>query len=207
MKISTLFFSLFFFQSVFSQFSDIEMISNYYEGDINSIDFDQDGDLDLIGFDENIYLLENDGNSNFQKKVLTNTWTLNYCYKIKLGDLNNDNYPDIVCNYFGNSTRKITCFYNNGNNSLGNEIILQADIISLYPFLEIIDYDNDNDMDIITDRSFSNNLFVLKNNLTTTFTLDTVFLATKYIKSVEYYFYLIINDYQINLNSSLRFGI
>ena len=94
-----------------------------YISDMRLVDFNNDGKKDLVindKDDDRVYILKNNGNSTF---TVTDTLiTGDNPNSLAVGDLNNDNRPDILVGYgYGTSSNdSISFFMNNGTGLFGN---------------------------------------------------------------------------------------
>ena len=128
------------------------------------IDVENDGDLDIvINGDTSICLYKNDGLGNFPNRVVIEE--MDEYYSICIGDFNNDNFDDLIVNS-GNSGTKI--FSNMGN---GNFATSSAIIFGLSIYLDALDFNNDNNLDIVRGGSSSINQLELYRNDSSQFTL------------------------------------
>ena len=125
--------------------------------DLKLIDLDNDGDLDIVeGIDQgaNNILINTDGFFEEENNRLPNTGLTLETRKITLGDANGDTYPDIfvsTVNFIGNAHLQSRLYLNDGNGFFTDAtatnlpIYLQHTLDALF-----IDYDFDNDLDLIT---------------------------------------------------------
>jgi hypothetical protein len=123
----------------------VSQISQFEEGEIHFIDFENDGDLDVI-FTGNItwnidttimYLNDGTGNLSFNNSILPN----NNIDMMKVIDFNNDGYDDVLYN---NSA----LYINNNGTSFYKNTEVSPYFISSGTF-EIFDANNDDFLDIL----------------------------------------------------------
>ncbi|MDH4471178.1 MAG: T9SS type A sorting domain-containing protein [Fluviicola sp.] len=177
MKITLIFATLFtFIQIASSQFSLPEDLTKYYQYEKNqTVDFDLDGDIDLIGVEENLILLRNDGNGEFEKIMLTNSWQFMNPY-IFIGDLNNDSYPDIVVRNNPNNDDEVSiyCYLNDGAGGLQSSQIINPSSEVVFYYAQLIDFDIDGDLDFVGRQGYSHTvLSILRNMGNMTFQEET----------------------------------
>jgi len=121
-------------------------------------DLDNDGDLDIITtalFDNFVVWFKNiDGQGTFSDKIIIDS-TLDRPQMLNAGDIDNDGDLDLVCpSSFDN---RITWFEN--IDGLGNYIISQTitTIATTPRSLFLSDFDDDGDLDLVSDSSSINN--------------------------------------------------
>lgn len=133
-------------------------------------DIDADGDNDIVylfrsqnGFDEGIKWIENTAEGFGAPQILFNS--SDEFDDFFLVDLNNDNLPDLLTYQALSSSSDyiINGYENQGSNSFS--LIETIDDFALSEYLEIYDYDNDGDMDILSHyrNGINNTLYVYKN--------------------------------------------
>ncbi|MBC7451645.1 MAG: VCBS repeat-containing protein, partial [Cytophagales bacterium] len=123
---------------------------------VNLLDFDNDGDLDMalhIGLG-NISILKNDGLADF---TLIQTIPAT-CYYLKLGDINNDGFIDIVSTS-NNATMDIFLNDKASHFNYFSTIQLQEYVSAI----SLNDMDNDGDIDILYGSATATNLYLLDN--------------------------------------------
>ena len=140
--------------------------------DFQVLDFDNDGDLDIVTIssesNKKISLYKNNGNDTFSQQLListTNNFSNTNDFFLKIVDINNDGYLDLVTN----GLNRINVFINNGSNNYSEIIVGYGAAINVnYVNIEVSDVDNDGFKDIIAERkidgSTSSNLFWFKND-------------------------------------------
>jgi len=106
-----------------------------------------DGDLDAIvnEFDQDkLHILEGNGDGTFTlAQTLT---TLDQPLDVEFGDFNNDGDVDVICGYNYNLDN-VSLFMNNGSGTLMSGTAITAGT-AFYFYLEVADFDNDNNDDI-----------------------------------------------------------
>lgn len=114
-----------------------------------------------------IGILLSNGNASFEDPVLYSTGYDSLPLSAAIGDLNNDNYLDIVvCN---SGTDNIGIFYGYGNGLFANQIIYSTNYQSQPTSITLANINNDNFLDIIVSNNGSNNIGVFLNNQTGSF--------------------------------------
>ncbi len=155
-----------FFLSLFS-FAQIQFEQNTiteqlfrYAYDVCAFDMDMDSDLDLLiadSWNDRIIWYENMGNGNFQSlHVLIEN--LNSTQQIKACDFDGDGYLDFVTT-LGYS---ILWFRNNGNGTFTQHNVDTA--INVSTSIHCSDLDNDNDMDVVSNAAYGNEIVFYLND-------------------------------------------
>ncbi|MGB0868255.1 MAG: T9SS type A sorting domain-containing protein [Flavobacteriales bacterium] len=132
--------------------------------DIHFLDIDNDGDDDLfiggtsdsLGRVCKLYL----NNSRGVFKEVENTPFHNLNYRSSFfGDVNNDNYPDIIIQSLHNSIKQYELFLNdgNGNFTLGEDLPFKNESLNS---INLLDIDNDDDLDIFTTSINTHTLYL-----------------------------------------------
>ncbi|MCB6062560.1 T9SS type A sorting domain-containing protein [Flavobacterium psychrophilum] len=137
----------------------------------NFYDNENDGDLDVIfkNINGGISLINNNNNGTFSiPTILLSSSQINFSFDtIDIVDFNNDGLNDIVL-YNNLSTNNIKLFIKQANNTY----ISQTIYIGNFNYINYFDYDNDNDIDIFTNRGTTltnlNNSIYINNNLSFT---------------------------------------
>ena len=115
--------------------------------DFQVLDFDNDGDLDIVTIssesNKKISLYKNNGNDTFSQQLListTNNFSNTNDFFLKIVDINNDGYLDLVTN----GLNRINVFINNGSNNYSEIIVGYGAAINVnYVNIEVSDVDND----------------------------------------------------------------
>jgi len=148
----------FLFLGPFNLYSQ-EYVISYTVQDICSCDIDLDNDQDLVICSANdgttpdtLYIFYNDG--NLSKSAINRT---NRIY-VLCGNIDNDQYPDIITGY-----DSVSYIKNNGNGTFGEEIGLIPS--NSYRYIRYIaDMDNDGLNDLVYSYSAMYNIWgILKN--------------------------------------------
>ncbi|MCF8331860.1 MAG: FG-GAP-like repeat-containing protein [Bacteroidales bacterium] len=132
--------------------------STLYESDFDLADFDGDGDQDIITTRYNDSLIQlylnQDGNGNFSNAVIIDKTPYIPVHSVA-EDVDSDSHIDlIVKSYSGN---RLVWYPNTGTqNIFGNPVIIDSTVAEA-ALLHLADIDNDNDREIITLRTDSNN--------------------------------------------------
>ncbi|CAF3678182.1 unnamed protein product [Adineta steineri] len=135
-------------------------------GDINN-----DNQLDIVTFNSNngnLILLLAFQNGIFNNAITYSTGILAIGYSITMADVNNDKQLDIIITYFyyeglsihfgiGNGSFEMGIFYSTGDGS--------------YPYSSILaDFNNDNQLDIVTCSTYTSTIVILFGSINGTFT-------------------------------------
>lgn len=144
-------------------------VSGHYDGLFTSLscsDFDNDSDIDIAGYSTGIlYWFENtDGTGNFSSKIIIDSLNPGI-NKLISGDMNGDNFPDIV----SASDTKILLYLNDGNQSFNTPLIIR-DNMNVLSGLNLADMDNDGDHDLLVSEKGNNLVYLLVNDGTGDFT-------------------------------------
>lgn len=116
---------------------------NFTTGDIN---MDQKEDVVICGFGHNTGKLVWYDDFNLEKEhVLKNSPGAR---KTVIEDLNNDNKPDIMV-LMAQANEQISIFYNKGNNTFEEKIILKFPPVYGVSYFELVDFNNDGYKDIL----------------------------------------------------------
>lgn len=140
---------------------DIEIFENEFGafGTPGAVDLDNDGDLDIVVTKEeaNLYALINDGTASFTEVNLN----VSGSYAYRFADLEGDGDMDIFGINAGDNS--IRLFVNNGSLEFLSVII--KDDISRLSDIEVGDFDNDGDMDLVYSMNpFADDLILLLEN-------------------------------------------
>ncbi|MBR9758499.1 MAG: T9SS type A sorting domain-containing protein [Algicola sp.] len=143
--------------------------ANMNAQEIRLLDFDTAGDLDIVAlgsYNNNPGLVwyENiDGLGNFSSLQLTVDVTNIGISRMEVKDLDGDSDLDIIIASTGNT--KISWYENTGDEIFADEqvIINEASLDNMFKFM-VVDFDNDNDNDIVYGiRGLDNTLHLLEN--------------------------------------------
>ena len=134
--------------------------------DFELIDFDGDNDNDIIAVDFNedsLYFYENTGNLQFTRHTLGYKYRL---YGIEPVDFDNDNDIDIIyatgySGFTNASSFEIGLYRNDGLGNMTPEIWYNG--LSMIKPLEIFDYENDGDVDVVVGFDYGNLIGLYKN--------------------------------------------
>lgn len=113
---------------------------------VHLFDISNDGLSDvLIDYLSEIVWYENNGNGTFSGPTLIESGLTNHL--LELIDFDNDGYTDIV--YESAAGQEISWFKNIGNGLFTSKIQIHESVFIGNPVLEVVDYDNDGDNDIV----------------------------------------------------------
>lgn len=133
----------------FSLFQNSTLSGNEPTFSVVLSDIDNDGDLDYIegnsGSGNEIQVFVNNGSGNFSIYQYFNDDSID---DLAVGDLNGDNYPDIVA-VRGLNSVKTRIYFNNGSGYFFLNSTLDDETYYTYA-VSVADIDNDEDLDIIT---------------------------------------------------------
>lgn len=141
-------------------------IDDLLSEDIEVVDFDGDQDIDILALDfanDSLYLYENTGSLQFQRQTLGYFQDI---YNMAPVDFDHDGDIDVVfstgCNCFTNGSGfEWGLFRNNGSGSLSPEVWYQN--LSLIRALEVFDYNQDGDVDVVVGYDFLDKITLYKN--------------------------------------------
>ena len=121
------------------------IIGDFYAIDLKSADFNLDGYNDIALIHNKLYILNNNGNGDFTNYVINLDLTPS---RLQVGDLNNDNFPDLVifCYYYKVGGQFVILLNQNGEFTQANEIIYNNNAVT---DIKLNDINNDNLLDIV----------------------------------------------------------
>ncbi len=138
---------------------------------IKTADVDNDNDIDIVAVsDAQLNIYYNDGNGNFSKTIVDPGITLEY-YDLTLSDIDNDNFIDVIVG----ATKTIV--YKNTNGVFNYDNIRTNSIINagLVFLVEMNDFDNDGDNDLLISGNNLSDLRWYENNGNGMFSLSQIF--------------------------------
>lgn len=130
-------------------FSNRTLIDNKKADELKFADLDGNGFKEIIGIVNESSILRNtfyynNNNTDFENQIIIDTDNLSGKRNISIGDLNNDNKPDIVQSLY---STKVSYFLNSSNLSVQNPEIKDSIAIYPIPFTETIQWKlNDNNL-------------------------------------------------------------
>ena len=134
-------------------------------------DLDNDGDLDLIAgdFSHNVFIWENDGtpfDDSWNGLDIGDGGSSIYC--INVGDLDNDGDLDIISgDVSGSGGKKLYVWENDGTPFDDSWSKSNAGNAGDYPLtIEVADFDNDGDLDLVVGYHDAHNIYVYENDRT-----------------------------------------
>lgn len=127
--------------------------------DLKTSDFDKDGDQDILyTAEDNIMYIENLGNLNFSAPNVITT-QIHSPLNLEIGDINNDNFDDILITGLGDI--KFARLLNNGDGTFSSpEIIYNNNLVKS---IICVDIDKDGDNDIVCGKSNPASCYWLEN--------------------------------------------
>ncbi|RSK38764.1 FG-GAP repeat domain-containing protein [Mangrovimonas spongiae] len=131
-------------------------------------DLDGDNDQDIIATSESMNKLvwfENTGNGNFSSEQLIANG-LAKAGTVKAGDINNDGTIDLAVSVYDND--QVVWYANNGNGSFGAQNIISNISSSAPCTLDLGDYDQDGDLDVVIGYREIPSVKLFNNNLSET---------------------------------------
>jgi len=130
--------------------------------DIEIVDIDQDSDMDILfGFMNGVYINYNDGEGGFLTvDSLTSGGSASY---LVAEDFNDDGYIDIAATHTETFNSYVFVYFNNGNGTFTAPQTLDKLWYPNYTKISAADMDNDDDMDLVTTVSGSNQIAIFLN--------------------------------------------
>ncbi|CAF1601455.1 unnamed protein product [Adineta ricciae] len=163
-------------------------------------DFDNDGRWDIVinlQFSNQIVVAYGYENGTFSNKVFYSTGTYSYPGAVAVGDLNHDNYVDIVVANYG--TDDIRILYGQSSGNFSNTNSLSCGYNANPKSILIIDLNEDENLDIVVANSGTDNIGIFFGR-SDGMTFEQKFLSTG-VGSAPYGFVVndINNDKQLDL--------
>lgn len=164
---------------------------------LNSLDVNNDGFKDIVGSTVNgIQVLFNNTSTSFTSQA---TYTTNYISSsdaiIRIADVNNDGYKDIIKSC-GTLVCNIDIFLGTAAGTYSNNIYLSGS--ANIKVMELGDFNNDNNIDIIT-LDITQNLTLYSGNGNGTFNVNTIVLPN--MSSA-----LLVDDFNNDNNKDIAIG-
>ena len=145
------------------------------------VDIDKDTDPDIVGIntiDNTLTIYRNDGSLNFTAQtILSGSDNLEV---FAIGDLDNDNDPDIAVGYYQFTGKQIVLLTNKGDGSFNQTTLVNNNFSSIEGIL-IDDINGDNKNDILAIRSFGCTAFLNQGMLS--FTQQSLVSASNIVRS------------------------
>lgn len=167
-------------QSSMCQFDASNYVAAIETGaQISFKDIDNDGDLDQIYANtDRVSIQENIGSMKYNNIDLNIPLNINSIRESHFVDLNNDGLLDYlsICSFLGQQPQKIFWMPNLGDFEFGYPILFSSNMqsISSTNLLEVIDYENDGDLDVLCYSSETNTINWYENQNNGTFTAPTL---------------------------------
>ncbi len=148
-------------------------------------DLDQDGDIDVVCCASGrICWFENAGNGSFGScQNIYNNYAFDGNALLYINDLDNDNFKDIICSTYSDST--ITWFRNLGNGNFGPQQIIDTISATSYKLIPV-DLDQDGKKDLLCSKSFHTSSITYSINTWKKNLGNGNFSLEQFIDSVEY---------------------
>ncbi|MCB2213637.1 VCBS repeat-containing protein, partial [bacterium] len=135
----SLFFSPLHAQPDWSQFT-LPYDNDHRAADAVAADWDGDGDMDIVGVIDNVYLWQNEGGENWERRYLyPGGWS-----DLRVIDLNEDGLTDFIAN-----SEPFSWFENLGNGEFHRTVIFDTNPTDYVQDYEVLDFDRDGDQDIL----------------------------------------------------------
>ncbi|CAF3637374.1 unnamed protein product [Rotaria socialis] len=147
---------------------------------IRKSDLNNDGRLDLAVANylgNNVGILLGYGNGSFAQQTTYSTGDGFDTWMITIGDLNNDNMPDILVTNYGADS--VGIFFGYGDGSFTSQMIFPTGIGSKPIAAAIWDFNSDNRSDIVVVNYNSDNVILLLRDSSQPFLTMTTFLTGK----------------------------
>jgi uncharacterized repeat protein (TIGR01451 family) len=173
-------YSLPSYSQLFNGQRDTITTLNTYPGITYPIDIDNDGDDDIVFSSDTLLWYENLGNLIFAPPNIIDTKVNNF--NIKIEDINNDAYNDILTINRADST--LSLYINLGNGNFSGQQILAKQGSWFYAHLTIVDLDNDGRKDILWTDEFD--IIYIKNLGNTTFSTEKKIIANRLYRPAMY---------------------
>ncbi|WP_425391799.1 FG-GAP-like repeat-containing protein [Ekhidna sp.] len=137
----------------------------YSPEDVDLVDFDSDGDLDLVIADSNTSLkvFKNDGNGNFDSASYLATGANYGIVEFEFGNFDDDEDLDLVFNTSGGDYDQFHVVENtavDGDPVFSGSYVELSNSTSSNLKITTVDIDGDGDLDIFTNQSYNENLYL-----------------------------------------------
>lgn len=178
------------FNNVYGQFGNPVIIDNGISTNKRNIlifDVDNDSNKDLVisSFFDDIVWYKNTGSGFLSAQSITSS--IQTPYHLESGDINGDNYSDLlVTNNSGNNS-SVSVFINNGGGISWTELQLDSNLLIGAFKSFFIDVDNDGDLDVVTNSDTKITLY--KNNGIGTFASPLI------IENMNEYYSTTVGDF------------
>ncbi|CAF1439998.1 unnamed protein product, partial [Adineta ricciae] len=146
-------------------FEDLELYSTGYDSHPYSLtlgDLNRDSYVDMVvvtNGTNNVEIFYNDGSGKFQNAILYSTGRSSNATSVVVGDLNNDQYLDIiVANY---NHQNIGIFLNLGNGMFAQQMTHKLATNSFPQFVNVGYFNQDNDLDVVVVDSLNSQIHIL----------------------------------------------
>ncbi len=153
----------------FTEHLIIDFFENAYA--VDAVDIDGDNDIDLLGvsnWGHEVSWWENDGNRGFTQHWVASNFR--YPYSVAGVDLDRDGDMDVVA---GAAYEEVSWFENIGDQVFIRHMISHVDSC-FATSLDLVDFDGDNDLDILTNDLWHHKVYCFVNDGTQNFSLQTV---------------------------------
>ncbi|CAF1023077.1 unnamed protein product [Adineta steineri] len=152
--------------------------SNTHPYSIATGDVNNDGKLDIVvanSGDDNINILYNFNNGNFQNKITYSTGFASHPQFVIINDFNNDNQLDIAVANTWKDNLNVFLGFNNG--TFDEASVYSTDVGSFPSSMAAADFNKDSRMDIIVTNQDNDNIGIFLNFNYTTFSKQTLYIT------------------------------